>query len=227
MKNNLGRGLAADWLIRAIRGSELYPFRTDSFAILFLLPELPRKEISMKRPPKSAGKLVVFENSDPIQAETAEVQNRIRERAYELSQTRGHAGRQVEDWLSAESEIISVPPAEMIERNGEYQVQLAVAGIDPDDVNVMASTDQVLVKCECRHDHGPDLGIVHFCDFKSATVFRSLYFPEPVDLASLKVQFDGGMLQITAAKEGAVPAPKRQPRKPAARKSAKGTLGAA
>ncbi len=182
----------------------------------------------MKRLPKSAGKVVVLENSEPIRVETAQMESRIRERAYELSQTRGHSGRHVEDWLSAESEIRSVPPAEVIERNGEYQVRLAVAGINPDDVNVMASTDQLLVKCEFHHDHSSESGIVHFCDFKPVTVFRALRFPYAIDLMSMKVQFEDGMLRITAAKEGAEQASQRQPvRRPAARKGTKKTLGAA
>src|SRR5262245_32591801 len=99
---------------------------SNSFAILFLWSEITRKELPMKRRPKSAGKLVVLQNSDPIQVETAQIQNRVRERAYELSQTRGHSERHVDDWLSAESEIISVPPAEMIEKEGVYQVRFAV-----------------------------------------------------------------------------------------------------
>ena len=116
----------------------------------------------------------------------------------------------------------------MIERNGEYQVRLAVAGINPDDVNVMASTDQLLVKCEFRHDHSSESGIVHFCDFKPVTVFRALQLPYAIDLLSMKVQFEDGMLRITAAKEGAEQASKRQPvRRPAARKGTKGALGAA
>ena len=62
----------------------------------------------MKRATKSAVKLVVLENDDRISAETEEIQNRIRERAFQLSQEREHAGREMDDWLTAESEIISV-----------------------------------------------------------------------------------------------------------------------
>src|SRR6266850_2827062 len=146
----------------------------------------------MKRQTKSAGKLVVLRNNDPISAETREIQSRIRERAYELSRSRGHSGREVEDWLSAESEIISVPPAELIEKDGAFQVQLAVAGINADDVYVMATPDQILIKCEFNHNH--DSGIVHLCDFKSATVFRTVHFPQPIDSESMKIEFQDGIL---------------------------------
>jgi len=174
----------------------------------------------MKRRPKSAGKLVVLENNYLISAEMEQIQSRIRERAYELSQLRRHSGREVDDWLSAESEIISVPPVEMIEKEGAYHVQLVVAGINLEGVNVMATNEQMLIKCEFRHDHAGS-GIVHLCDFKSATVFRSVHFPQPIDRGSLKVEFQDGILRITAVKEGAVrAAPERPPAKKAVAKRA-------
>ena len=78
----------------------------------------------MKRATKSATKLVVLDNNDPISKETEQLQSRIRDRAYQLSQERGHAGREVDDWLTAESEIIAVPPAELIEKDGTFEVKL-------------------------------------------------------------------------------------------------------
>jgi HSP20 family molecular chaperone IbpA len=185
----------------------------------------------MKRQTKSAGKLVVLQSNDPISAETQEIQSRIRDRAYELSQSRGHSGREVDDWLSAESEIISVPPVELIEKDGAFQVKLAVAGVDADDVEVIATPDQMLIKCEFNHRHDSDSGIVHLCDFKSATVFRTIQFPQPIDSESTKLEFEGGILRITAQKEGRVQRSAPAPKKPAGRKTGTGkntrTQGAA
>jgi HSP20 family molecular chaperone IbpA len=171
----------------------------------------------MKRQRKSAGKLLVLENGDPISAEAEQIQNRIRERAYEISQMRGHPGREMDDWLSAESDVISVPPMDMVEKDGVFKVQMAAPGIDPRDLSVMASPEQVLVKCDSRHTHEEGAGILHVCDFKSATLFRSFRFPQAIDVQSLKVDFQDGMLRITAIKEGSTPAPQKRP---AARKSA-------
>ncbi|HYR86640.1 MAG TPA: Hsp20 family protein [Terriglobia bacterium] len=184
----------------------------------------------MKRQTKAAGKLDVLKNNDPISAETEDIQNRIRQRAYELSQIRGHSGREVEDWLSAESEIIFVPPVEMMEKGRLFQVQLAIPGINADDVHVMATPDQILIKCEFSHHHDSDSGIVHVCDFKSATVFRTIHFPEPIDVRTIDVEFQDGMLRITAKKQrgGVESMTKRQPaRKSTSTKSPRSTRGAA
>jgi HSP20 family molecular chaperone IbpA len=163
----------------------------------------------MKRATKSGAKLVVLDNNDPISAETEEIQNRIRERAYELSRERGHAGREVDDWLTAESEIITVPPADLVEKDGAFQVRFAIPAIDLKDVRVMTSPDQLLVQAEYDHFHESDEGTVHLRDFKAGTVFRSLRFPEPIDVDSIDVEFRDGILRVLAAKAGAAVRTKR------------------
>src|SRR6516165_4379997 len=155
---------------------------------------------SMKRATKSAAKLVVLENNDPISVETEEIQSRIRERAYELSKERGHAGREMDDWLTAESEIISVPQADLIERDGMFQVRFAIPAVDLHDVQVMTSSDQILVKADYQHEAESDEGTVHLRDFRSGTVFRSLRFPQPTDVNSVDVEYQDGVLRMTATK---------------------------
>jgi HSP20 family molecular chaperone IbpA len=174
----------------------------------------------MKRATKSAAKLVVLHNNDPISEETEELQSRIRDRAYQLSQERGHAGREVDDWLTAESEIISVPPAELIERDGMFEMKFAVGGLDAQDVRVLTSPDRVLVRCEARHECESQSGTVHLCDFKSLTVFRSVPFPERIDVNRVDLAFEDGVLRITAAKQSADQSEAQaEPRRTAARRA--------
>ena len=154
----------------------------------------------MKRATNPAPKLVILENDDRILSEAEQVQERIRGRAYELSQQRGHSGREVEDWLTAESEVISVPPAELIEKNGAFQVTFGILGLDLHDVRLLASPNQILVKGDYHHSRELEEGTVHLCDFKSTTLFRSVRFPEPIDVNSVDVDLQGGILRITAAK---------------------------
>jgi HSP20 family molecular chaperone IbpA len=177
----------------------------------------------MKRASKAA-KLVVLDNSAPIVAETEAIQRRIRQRAFELSQTRPADAHELYDWIAAESEVISVPPVELVERDGTFDVKFAVAGVNPDDVNVMVTSDQILLKSQFAHEHGSNIGTVHFCDFKSATVFRSVNLPKPIDVKTVKVDFEEGVIHVTASKESLEPErPKRAtaPRKAPAQKKEK------
>src|SRR5437867_924193 len=145
----------------------------------------------MKRA-KSAVKLVVLDNSDPISAETLAVHKRIRQRAFELSEERAPDAQERFDWITSESEIISVPLVELVEKNGKYELTFAVPGVHPDDVNVLVTSDQILLKSERRHQHDLEFGTVHLCDFKSSTVFRSVDLPQPIDVNSVKIDFVEG-----------------------------------
>jgi HSP20 family molecular chaperone IbpA len=175
----------------------------------------------------SAGKFVVREDPEQILAENEQVQARIRQRAFEISLNRGHAGREVEDWLAAESEIISVPPVELAEDNGAFLVRVPVAGIEPENIEVLTTSDQVLIKAAPIRPE-PESAVIHLSEFKSAPLFRCLKFPEAVDTKSLKVQSQNGLLTITAPKattvsngEGAASSkPRRAAPRPKARRMA-------
>jgi HSP20 family molecular chaperone IbpA len=118
-----------------------------------------------------------------------------------------------------------VPPAELVEKNGTFEVKFAVAGVDPADVNLMVTRNQVALKSSYRHEHDVDSGRVHLCDFKSATVFRSLTLPEPIDVNTVKANFNHGILRLSAMKEGGASGASHSKRaatsdkKPTARKS--------
>ena len=157
----------------------------------------------MKHAPKSAARVTVLENGDRITAETEAIQNRIRERAFKLSQSRPIDAHALYDWIMAESEVVSVPPMELLERDEKFELRFAVPGIDPYNVNVMVTPDQILLKSAYNHQHDSQVGIVHHCDFKSATIFRSVNLPQPVDVNSITVDFFDGILRISAVKQGA------------------------
>ena len=177
----------------------------------------------MKRASKSAAKLIVLENSDPISAEADAIQSRIRQRAFELSQARPNDARELYDWLIAESQIMWVPPVKLVERGGMLEARFAIAGIHPEDVNVMITSDRMVVKGEHNDRTESDEGTVHFSDFRSATVFRSVALPHPIDTTSVTVDFEHGVLRVSAAKQSAPPAKpaRKAPPKKSARASRK------
>jgi HSP20 family molecular chaperone IbpA len=181
----------------------------------------------MKRAPKSAAKLVVLENGDPISAEEEAIQSLIRERAFEMSRTRPDHAHELYDWLMAKSEIISVPPVKLVEKDDRFEAKFALAGVDPEKVHVLVTSDQILVKGGYKEHNESDEGTLHLSDFHSATIFRSIDLPAPIDTKSVNVDFEDGMLRVTAFKQGAsrpVAKPKRAAaaaKAPAKKKSAK------
>ena len=176
-------------------------------------------------PPKPAN-FVVLENDAPIIAENEALQEKIRYRAWELSHTRPHDAHAQYDWLKAQYEIVSVPPVRVVEKNGKFDVKFAVSGVSPNDINVMVTSNRVMLKAESAEEESSEEGIVHISDFRTATVFRLVKLPAPIDPKTVTVDFEDGVIHLTAAKE----APKESvaearskratsPRKAPARKS--------
>jgi HSP20 family molecular chaperone IbpA len=173
----------------------------------------------MKRTPAN---FVVLDNDDPIIAENEAIQEKIRYRAWELSHTRPHDAHALYDWLKAQSEIVSVPPVRVVEKNGKFDIKFAVAGVNPNDVNVMVTSNRVMLKVESAEEETSEEGTVHISDFRTATVFRLVELPGPIDPKTVTVDFEDGVIHVTAAKESAAEArPKRaaSPRKASAKKS--------
>jgi HSP20 family molecular chaperone IbpA len=171
---------------------------------------------------KRAANFVVLENDDPLVAENEAIQKRIRSRAWELSHTRPHDAHALYDWLKAQSEIVSVPPVRVVEKQGKFDIKFAVAGVDLDDVNVMITSKTVLLKAESAAEEKSEEGTIHISDFRSATVFRSIAFPEPINPKTVKVEFEDGVIHVTATKESAAEARSKRtpsPRKAPAKKS--------
>src|ERR1041385_1031434 len=112
----------------------------------------------MKNSPKAAIKLSIVENNESASTETAAIQARIQQRAFEISQTRPPNAHEIYDWMMAESEVISLPPAELIEKDGKFELRFALAGVNADDVTVMVAPNQILLKSQYSHEHASDVG---------------------------------------------------------------------
>jgi len=126
--------------------------------------------------------------------------DRIRQGAYNLFQRRGLAeGSAADDWLKAERELISVPESDLIEKNGAFELQVAVPGFDTKDIRVTAMPDTLVVRAECTHKHEEGGGQVYFCGFNEKQLFRSVDLPAPIDVDRVTAHVEKGVLHITAA----------------------------
>lgn len=134
-------------------------------------------------------------------AETLDLLDRVRKRAFELFEKRGGAtGSDIGDWLQAEKEVFQVPEMELAESPKEFDVRLALPGFGAGDIRVSALPDAVIVDGEAAHqDHGAD-GSIRFCEFGERRVFRLIPLPEPADVDRVSANLDKGILHIRVAK---------------------------
>ena len=127
----------------------------------------------------------------------------ISRRAYEIFEGRGGiAGNELDNWLAAERELRWQPPIELREKDNEFVLKMAAAGLNPKDIEIEVTPESLVLKGEVRHEHRDDTGTVHACEFESGTLFRAVHFPKKIDPAKMKAQLKNGMLHIKAPLAG-------------------------
>lgn len=127
-----------------------------------------------------------------------EIQEAIRQRAFGLFEERGEAhGREMEDWLRAESELVWVPWAEIMEDDKEFRLHLIVPGIEAKDLQITATPEVIVVQAEpLARETSP----VPFCELRSRRLFRRFAVSEPIDPSRTEASLNKGILEIVASK---------------------------
>jgi HSP20 family protein len=140
-----------------------------------------------------------------ITDEMKEMQNRITQRAFEIFQKNASTlGRDLENWTQAERELVWRPAFELSEKDGRFQLEAAMSGVDPKDINIEVTPEDIVLKAETHHQHTAGKGVIHYCEFGSGKMFRAIHLPKRIDTDKVKAEFKNGLLRLTAeiAEEG-------------------------
>lgn len=132
----------------------------------------------------------------PMLGEFERLIDEITRRAYQRFEERGREhGRDLDDWLLTESDVLGAPAAEMTESKGEFQVAVALNGFKPTGISVIAGSRDTIVTVKNGISDG----------LPSMKVMRHIRYPQLVEVETVRASFDNGILSITAAKAGAAP----------------------
>jgi HSP20 family protein len=134
-----------------------------------------------------------------ILQELEELHETISKRAYELFQDSGLLGGSLVDWFRAERELVWRPAIELRQKDGQFELEVALAGVDPKHLDVQVTPEDILITAAEEHRHEGEEGTVHVSEFSSGRLFRSIHLPERIDPEGVKAEFKNGMLRLTAA----------------------------
>lgn len=134
---------------------------------------------------------------DSLFDELKKVEERVMQRAYDLFKS-GSGSNDLENWFAAERELVWKPSMELREKGNEFEIDIAVPGVDPKAIDIEVTPEELLVKAEMQHEHKEEKGKVHTCEFQSGNLFRAITFPKNIDTDKVKADFKNGMLKITA-----------------------------
>jgi HSP20 family protein len=131
--------------------------------------------------------------------EINQMQDRIMRRAYDIFERNGRVfGRDLDHWLQAEKELLWKPALELREANGEFVLEAAVSGVDPKDLEIEVTPEDIVLKADIQHEHEEKKGAVHICEFQSGRMFRSIHLPKRINPDKVKVEIQNGLLMLTA-----------------------------
>jgi HSP20 family protein len=143
--------------------------------------------------------VVPWRRVDSILDKVDALERQIAARAYELFERRGGAsGRELDDWLVAENLERWTPALALYEQANRFIVKVAIAGVEPEQLDVRVTPDDLLIEADVRHEHGPDKGAVRICEFAPGTLFRRVHFPQRVDPDKVRATLRHGLLLVTA-----------------------------
>ena len=137
--------------------------------------------------------------SKSIFDEMDRMRDRIMRRAYDIfSSNGGIFGRDIDNWFQAEQELVWKPPIELEEKDDEFLLQVATPGVDPKDIDIEVTPEDILVKADVHHEHKEKKVDVYACEFASGNLFRSIHLPKRIDPDKVKAEFKNGMLSLKA-----------------------------
>ena len=116
---------------------------------------------------------VAIRKLSSILDEMQNVQDRIMRRAYEIFEHQGGVyGRDLDNWLQAEQELLWRPDLEIREKDGKLLIEAAVSGLNPKDLDIEVTPEDIVLKANIRHQHTEDIGTVHMCEFRGGVQFH-------------------------------------------------------
>ena len=79
--------------------------------------------------------------------EMKDMQDRIMRRAYEIFEQNGSTlGRDLDNWAQAEREMVWKPAFELSEKDGRFQLEAAISGVDPKDIDIEVTPEDIVLK---------------------------------------------------------------------------------
>jgi len=135
----------------------------------------------------------------PVFRELSERMEEVRRKAYSLFEQRGgEAGRELDDWITAEHEVLGWPAAELKEANGAFEMEVRLPGFAAKEVEVTATPRELVVHATTtRRDEGQD-GTIVWSEFGSSDVYRQFGFPADVDATQVTARLENGILHVRA-----------------------------
>jgi HSP20 family protein len=98
---------------------------------------------------------------------------------------------------------MAVPPVDLVERNGGYELQAELPGLTEDQIEVKLANGMVTIKGEKSSERVEDEEDYHLRERSFGSFQRSFRVPADVEADKIQAKFDKGVLKVTLPKSAA------------------------
>lgn len=125
----------------------------------------------------------------------------VARRAFEIFEGNGRwNGRDLDDWLEAESEIIHPMHLEVLETNNTLTVKAEVPGFTAKELDVQVETYRLTISGKHESKEESSKGTTVYSERCANEVFRSIALPAAVDAAKVNATLKDGVLTVELPK---------------------------
>jgi HSP20 family protein len=94
----------------------------------------------------------------------------------------------------------AVPPVDLVERNGNYELQAELPGLTDDQIEVKLANGMVTIKGEKSSERVEEEDDYHLRERSFGSFQRSFRVPGNVDQSKIEARFENGVLKVTLPK---------------------------
>ena len=130
-----------------------------------------------------------------------EIYEAVARRAYELFDGRGRQdGNDLEDWLSAERELLRPVPLEVTEAENRLTIRAEVPGFSEKDLKVSLEPRRLVITGKMEESSEQKAGETLFTTRRSNEIFHTLTLPADVDPTKASAALKQGVLELRLPK---------------------------
>lgn len=150
--------------------------------------------------------LLVGEEFARLEQELAALQERVKQRAFEVSQREAGRRDHVRDWLDAECETCWRAPINVHETPGSIEIEIAVPGMTREHLTIGGRPGRLIVRGRKSNSSNRENGDLRVREYNAQELYRELALPQDVDPSRAQVDVEHGIATIRIAR-GAAKAP--------------------
>jgi len=161
----------------------------------------------------------------PLLDKIEQIHAEICRKAHELFEhRRAWLESDLDNWLAAERQVLWVPTCELLEDGKRYLLRAALPGTKPEQIQVTALPDMLILEGEAHNTTRKQTDGVVFSEFNQEKVLRRFDLSDKIDVEKVEAHLQNGILEVTATK-WPVKATKRKSIAKAARSETRGRAG--